>query len=48
LRAFLQYNNSFKIVFFNTFLAHFFSHRFMIEMPLCMKNPGGSIWLKKV
>ncbi|MDD5432286.1 MAG: class I SAM-dependent methyltransferase [Candidatus Omnitrophica bacterium] len=47
LRAFLQYNNSFKIVFFNTFLEHFFKEMFEAEMPLCLKNPGGSIWIKK-
>lgn len=48
LRAFLQYNDSFKIVFFNTFLEHFFAEKFMADMPLCMKNPGGSVWLKKL
>ena len=48
LRAFLQYNNHFKIVFFNTFLEQFFADRFIAEMPLCMKNPGGSIWLRKM
>jgi Methyltransferase domain len=48
LRAFLQYNNSFRIVFFNTFLEYFYPERFNAEMPLCMKNPGGSIWLRKV
>jgi hypothetical protein len=47
LRAFLQYNNLFKIVFFNTFLEHFFVEEFAADMPLCLKNPGGSIWLKK-
>lgn len=47
LRAFLQYNKSFKIVFFNTFLEHFHEDRFKKEMPLCMKNKGGSIWIKK-
>lgn len=47
LRAFLQYNQSFKIVFFNTYLQHFFRDTFEEEYPLCMKNTGGSIWLKK-
>jgi hypothetical protein len=47
LRAFLQYNRSFKIVFFNTYLQLAFRSRFEKEFPLCMKNPGGSIWLKK-
>jgi len=48
LRAFLQYNRDFKIVFFNTFLEHFHEERFRREMPLCLQNPGGSIWLQKV
>ena len=47
LRAFLQYNQSFKVVFFNTYLQHFFPEKFEEEYPLCMKNTGGSIWLKK-
>ncbi len=48
LRAFLQYNNTFKIQFFNTFLEHFYKNEFNNEMPVCMKNPGGSIWIKKI
>lgn len=46
LRAFLQYNNAFKIVFFNTFLIHFYQEKIQQEMPLCLKK-AGSIWLKK-
>jgi hypothetical protein len=48
LRTFLQYNTSFTIVYFNTYLQHFFGEKFRSEMPLCLKNRGGSIWLKKV
>jgi hypothetical protein len=48
LRAFLQYNRAFKVIFCNTFLEHFYEEKFMSEMPLCMKNKGGSIWLKKI
>ena len=48
LRAFLQYNRAFKVIFCNTFLEHFYEVEFMSEMPLCMKNKGGSIWLKKI
>lgn len=47
LRAFLEYNDSFKIVCFNTFLEHFHEDSFRQSMPLCLKNRGGSIWLKK-
>jgi hypothetical protein len=48
LHAFLQYNTSFKIIFFNTFLEIFFEEKFKASMPLCLKNPGGSIWLRKM
>ena len=47
LRAFLEYNERFEIVFFNTFLELFHEDRFEKEMPLCMKNRGGSLWLRK-
>ncbi|MBI4525718.1 MAG: class I SAM-dependent methyltransferase [Deltaproteobacteria bacterium] len=48
LRSFLQFNASFKIVFFNTFLEHFHQPTFEQEMPLCMRNRGGSIWIRRV
>ena len=47
LRAFLQYNDTFEIVFFNTFMEHFHEEKFNSYMPLCMKNRGGSIWIRK-
>ncbi len=47
LHSFLQFNNKFRIVFFNTFLENFHEDLFRIEMPLCMKNKGGSIWIQK-
>lgn len=47
LRAFLQYNASFRVIFFNTFLEHFFRDYFEANMPLCLRNPGGSIWIQK-
>jgi len=47
LRAFLQYNNQFEIVFFNSYLAAFHRDRLQREMPLCLKL-GGSIWIQKL
>jgi predicted O-methyltransferase YrrM len=47
LRAFLQYNKSFRIVLMNTFLERFHSDFFERAMPLCLKNPGGSVWIRK-
>jgi predicted O-methyltransferase YrrM len=48
LRAFLQYNDAFRIVFFNTYLEHFYREQFAESMPLCLKNPGGSLWIRKL
>ena len=47
LRAFLQYNAAFEIALFNTFLEAFHEPFFAQQMPLCLKNRGGSLWLKK-
>jgi predicted O-methyltransferase YrrM len=47
LRAFLQYNTAFRIVLMNTFMEHFHRTFFEEHMPLCLKNPGGSIWIRK-
>jgi len=47
LRAFLQYNNAFRIVLMNTFLEHFYEPFFREKMPLCLRNTGGSIWIRK-
>lgn len=48
LRGFLQYNNAFEIVFFNDFLATFRRKSLFTEMPLCEKNTGGSIWIRRI
>lgn len=48
LRAFLQYNNAFKIQYFCSFLAEFHRNELAQAMPDCMKDTGGSLWLKKV
>jgi len=47
LRAFLSFNNSFKIIYFNSFITSFNDRWFSEHMPLCLKNPGGSIWIEK-
>jgi predicted O-methyltransferase YrrM len=48
LRAFLQYNPAFEVLLFSTYLAHFHADFFRRQMPLCLKNTGGSIWLRKI
>jgi hypothetical protein len=47
LHAFLQYNSAYEIVYFNDYM--FQEHRGLLEskMPKCLKNGGGSIWLRK-
>ena len=47
LRTFLQYNSAFRVVLMNTFMEHFHETFFSENMPLCLKNRGGSIWLRK-
>jgi predicted O-methyltransferase YrrM len=48
LRSFLQYNESFEIVYWNDYLNR--SHREEVAkaMPLNLKNTGSSIWLTKL
>jgi hypothetical protein len=47
LRSFLQYNSEFSVVLMNTFIRHFHESFFREKMPLCLKDPGGSLWIRK-
>jgi len=47
LRAFLMYNTSFRIVFWNSFMYGAHAEMIREEMPYCWNSPGGSIWLQK-
>ena len=48
LRAFLEYNNEFKILLFSSY-AHLFHEQWFLEnMPLALENKGGCMWLQKV
>jgi predicted O-methyltransferase YrrM len=47
LRAFLQFNSEFEIVLFPTLLLELDRPRFERNLPLAMKNTGGSIWLRR-
>jgi hypothetical protein len=48
LRAFLQYNNKFEIVAFNSFLEKFHPEALAAALPLAVKKGwGGSLWLRK-
>lgn len=48
LRAFLQHNGDYRIRLFNTYIHRF--HREVLEknMPVCLRNTGGSIWIEKL
>jgi hypothetical protein len=48
LRGFLAFNSAYEIILFNTFLERFHRERFVRRMPLCLKNEGASIWLRRV
>lgn len=47
LRAFLEFNSSFEILFFASFLHHEFHSWFEENMPKYLKNTGGNIWIRK-
>lgn len=47
LRAFLQYNAGFEVLFFNSFAARRFRSFLEARMPIFLQNPGGSFWMRK-
>jgi hypothetical protein len=47
LRAFLTRNDEFEIVLFNNLLWQRFEDVLLRDFPLWLRNPGGSIWLRK-
>ena len=48
MRAFLQYNSAFEIAYWNEYLATYYRKEFEEYMPLCLKDTGGSLWLRKL
>jgi hypothetical protein len=48
IRAFLQYNTAFEILYWNNFVYHFLGSYLRTLMPLCLANEGGSLWLRRV
>ena len=47
LRAFLQFNQTFQIILFNSYLGLVHGERLTRNMPLVMRNPGGSLWMRR-
>jgi predicted O-methyltransferase YrrM len=48
VRAFLQNNPDYKILLFGSYMAQRFQPLLEQHMPLCLKDPGGALWLLKV
>lgn len=55
VRAFLQYNPSFEILFFNSFLEHHHRDQLRKKLPLMLRQPSSkmtpgnsSLWVKKI
>ena len=48
IRAFLQNNPDYKILLFGSYVAQRLKPLLEQHMPLCLKNPGGALWLLKV
>jgi predicted O-methyltransferase YrrM len=48
VKAFLQFNTHFRILFFNSYLAENHLETVAASLPLFQSNTGGSIWLEKV
>ncbi len=46
LRCFLQYNSRFRIELMTDYLARFHAEFLRRHMPLCLENPGASLWLR--
>lgn len=46
LKAFLMYNNEFKIFLFTQYLHQYFREAYA-DIPLSYKNTGGALWLEK-
>jgi hypothetical protein len=47
LRAFLQYNQEFKVIYFNDWIYNRHADLTGQHMPLCRRQTGGSIWLRR-
>ncbi|MBD3625657.1 MAG: class I SAM-dependent methyltransferase [Rhodobacteraceae bacterium] len=47
LRAFLQFNKDFEILYFNSYMGVHHESEVSEKLPLCARNFGGSLWLVK-
>jgi predicted O-methyltransferase YrrM len=47
VRAFLQFNSAFEILWFTSYLTTCHRERVAAKMPLLLRDHGGSLWLRK-
>jgi hypothetical protein len=47
VRAFLQYNREFPILYWTNYAAQVFPEKLRALMPITLENGGGSLWLQK-
>jgi predicted O-methyltransferase YrrM len=47
MRAFLQYNQAFEIEFFSDYVANFMRAEAEASIPVFLRGPGSSIWLRR-
>ena len=47
LRAFLSFNSAWRIQLFGNFAVRVFGKFLAEKMPLCLKNPGGSLYIQR-
>jgi hypothetical protein len=48
LRAFLSHNSAWEILLFGNYAVRRFGDFFAARMPLCLKNPGGSLYIQRM
>jgi hypothetical protein len=48
VRAFLAFNRAYEITLHPSYLLSFNPEWFASHMPLCLKDTGGSLWLRRV
>jgi predicted O-methyltransferase YrrM len=48
LRAFLQYNETFQVLFMSNYVSRYFRQELEKNLPLFLKNSGGNFWMKKI
>lgn len=48
LHAFLSNNKNYEILFFSDYLHKFYHDLYQIDLPLCLSQTGGNLWIRKL